>query len=569
MEQNRLPLFIAITIAILLASEFLMPRTHQRPLAPPIAASPSMVAPAAGGGALGAITASASIGANVPRVKIAAPRMQGSLSLMGARIDDLRLSDYHEAIDPASPLVRILAPADAAEPSYVQFGWSGAADLKLPDATTLWQADQDTLSPDHPVTLSWDNGAGLRFEITLSTDQNYVFLAVQRVRNNSGKLVQLYPWQRIRRDYQPKPAGYSALFEGMLGVGDNRLSNLDYKKAVKEAATAPDGQVHDFTGNGGWAGFTDKYWLTAIIPDQASTTITSWYYLNGDGHDHYQVGFIAKDAVTIAAGAVAETTARVFAGAKEVKLLERYEAQAQFPMFSNAVDWGWFFFITKPFFHGLDWINHFTGNFGITILIFTVLVKAAFFPLASASYRSMGKMRILQPKLQAAKERHKDDPQAQQKAMMEIYKAEGVNPAGGCLPMLIQIPVFFSLYKVILITIEMRQAPFFGWIKDLSVADPTNMFNLFGLLPIDPTQLSHYLHLGVLPLIMGVTMWFQQKLNPPPPDPAQAQMLQLMPIFFTFMMGNFPAGLVLYWTWNNTLTIAQQWYIQRGVQLRA
>ena len=296
----------------------------------------------------------------------------------------------------------------------------------------------------------------------------------------------------------------------------------------------------------------------------------SGIYNNDDGRDHYQVSYQASAPQHVAPGADASFDSRLFVGAKEVHLLDRYETQLHIPLLSYAVDWGRFFFLTKPFFYAIDWFYSVTGNFGIAILIFTVLVKIAFYPLAAKSYQSMGKMRLLAPKIQAARERHKDDPAKQQAAMMEVYKQEGISPAaqaGGCLPMLIQIPVFFSLYKVILVTIEMRQAPFFGWIHDLSATDPTNVFNLFGLIPFNPELISPTLHLGIWPVLLGVTMFFQQKLNPPPPDPVQARMFQFMPIIFTFMMGRFPAGLVIYWTWNNLLTMAQQWYIQRNVTL--
>ncbi len=569
MDQKRLPLFIAISLMILVLSEWLLPHPkHQPPPTPaPMTASgnasnnPGSVK--ANTPTSGAIVASAAVPANVPRVAIDAPRMTGTVSLTGARIDDLRLRDYHETVDQTSPLVRTLAPAGETDPSYVQFGWTGADGIQVPDNTTPWAADHDTLSQTQPITLSWDNGHGLIFTIALSVDENFEFTARQGVRNTTTKPVSVFPWQRIRRDYTPQTSGYSVLFEGMLGVGGNRLNNLDYKAAAKEAKDKPDGLAYQFTGNGGWAGFTDKYWLTVLIPDQAQPVTTNWYHLTDNATDHFQVSYIARDAQTIAAGASVSATTRVFSGAKEVRLLDRYETRETVPMLSYAVDWGWFFFITKPFFYAIDFLNELVGNFGVAILIFTVVVKAAFFPLASTSYRSMAKMRILAPKIQAARERYKDDPPAQQKAMMEIYKVEKVNPASGCLPMVIQIPVFFSLYKVILVTIEMRHAPFFGWIRDLSSVDPTNVFNLFGLIPFDPSIYSHYLHLGVWPLAMGVTMWFQQKLNPPPPDPAQARMLQFMPIIFTFMMGSFPAGLVIYWTWNNALTIAQQTFIQR------
>jgi YidC/Oxa1 family membrane protein insertase len=326
------------------------------------------------------------------------------------------------------------------------------------------------------------------------------------------------------------------------------------------------GLAFDSTGDGGWAGFTDKYWLTALVPDQTLPSVASYRHITDNG-DRYQVDFVTKDPEQIAPGASASLTTKLFAGAKEVHLLDRYAKSGPVPDFDKAVDFGWFYFITKRFFYAIDWLNGFLGNFGLAILAFTLCLKALFFPLANKSYRSMSKMKLLAPKMAALKEQYKDEPQKLQGAMMQLYKTEKVNPASGCLPMLIQIPVFFSLYKVIFVTIEMRHAPFFGWIRDLSAVDPTNVFNLFGLIPIDPSQYSHFLHLGAWPLIMGFTMFFQQKLNPPPPDPVQAKLFQFMPIIFTFMLASFPAGLVIYWSWNNSLTILQQWLIMRRTHL--
>jgi len=598
MDNRRLHLFIVISIAIWAVFYYLAPPPPHPVMPPAVQHEISKAAASAAASGIAAPgtpttgTASASVATNVPRIIIDAPRVRGSLSLVGARLDDLRLNDYHETVDKISPLVRILAPSDQTDPAYVEFGWSGPDSVRVPDTSTVWQADHDRLTKDQPVTLSWDNTQGLTYKILLSIDANYVFSVRQEVQNTSGKDVALFPWARIRRDFAPTASGYN-VFEGMLGVSDNRLHNMNYKDASKAASATNNGLAYETTSEGGWAGFTDKYWLTILIPDQLQPTKTNWFHITDNGADSYQVGYIATSAQKIAPGATAGSTMRLFAGAKEVHLLDRYENSANptlisrafasilhsfglgedaksnntdIPMLSYAVDWGWFFIITKPFFYALDYLNMLTGNFGIAILIFTVMVKAAFFPLASTSYRSMAKMRVLAPKVQEAKDKFKDDPAAQQKAMMDIYKAEKVNPASGCLPMLIQIPVFFSLYKVILITIEMRHAPFFLWVRDLSAVDPTNIFNLFGLIPFDPGVYSHFLHLGILPVIMGFTMWFQQKLNPPPPDPAQAQMFQFMPIIFTFMMGSFPAGLVIYWTWNNTLTICQQLLIQRQTQ---
>jgi YidC/Oxa1 family membrane protein insertase len=570
MDRNRLPLFIAISAAILIGFQFMLPH---HPVKPPVpAAQPASlgqpVTPATP--AVAGINSVPAAVRNAPRVTIDAARVKGSLSLLGARLDDIDLRDYHDTVSKSSPLVRLLQPAGDPLPSSIQIGWSAADGTKVPDDSTTWISGGGDLTTGHPVALSWDNGQGQVFHIDLSVDENYMFSVRQSVHNSGQKPVSVLPWQRARRDYTQPPAAYSVLFEGLKGVADNKTHEQTYPAARKQATTAA-GIAYAGDNTGGWSGFIDKYWLTAVIPDQSNAEHAQWYYSHDDGTDHYQISYQATAPQQVAPGADGVTTSRLFVGAKEVHLLDRYEVQGHIPLLSYSVDWGWFFFITKPFFYAIDFLFSLTGNFGVAILIFTLFVKLVFYPLASKSYESMGKMRLLAPKVAAARERYKDDPAKQQGAMMEVYKQEGVNPAaqlGGCLPMLLQIPVFFSLYKVILVTIEMRHAPFFGWIRDLSATDPTNVFNLFGLLPFDPSALSPTLHLGIWPLVLGVSMYIQQKLNPPPPDPVQARMFQFMPLIFTFMMGRFPAGLVIYWTWNNTLTIAQQWWIQKHTTLK-
>ena len=562
-------LAIGISIAILIGFQLISarivppappPETLAETSAQPTATAPAPVPPAEAAAAEAARAA--------PRLAIDAPSVTGSVSLLGARLDDLVLRDYRETTAADSPRVRLLARAGGAEPYAVQFGWSAApgSSAKLPDNDTLWTASAATLTPQSPVTLSWNNGAGLTFEIVLGIDAHYMFSVERRVRNDSGAAVTLSPWTRIRRDYTPTTAGYYILHEGLLGVLDGRLKELTYANAKSEGAKNA-GLAFSTATTGGWAGITDKYWLVALIPDQKQAETASFRSVKLATGEGYQVDFIPETATTIAPGADASSRARVFAGAKEVHLLDRYEREYAIPHFDKAVDFGWFYFLTKPIFYALDWLYWMTGNFGVAILIFTVFAKGLFFPLANKSYKSMSKMRLLGPKMQALRERFKDDPARQQQEMMALYKAEGVNPASGCLPMLIQVPVFFSLYKVIFVTIEMRQAPFFGWIRDLSAQDPTNLFNLFGLIPFDPTVLSPFLHLGIWPLVMGVSMFLQQRLNPAPPDPVQARMFQFMPLIFTFMLARFPAGLVIYWTWNNMLSIAQQWLIMRNTRL--
>ncbi len=578
MDQKRLFLAIAVSIAILLGFQLLVRPQLPHPVpqeaaqdAGSTAAKPSA---APGQQAVPVGTAQNTVPKIVPRVKIAAPGVTGSISLLGARIDDVVLNNYRETLAPDSPLVRVLEPRSDPQPYYAQYGWTAApgTTVSLPDADTVWTASGETLGVGKPVTLTWNNGAGLTFEIALTIDDNYMFSVHQTVRNATGAPVSLYPWSRIRRDYKPELSGYSVLFEGLLGVFNGTLQETSYADAKSKAekrAEDPDPNLRDVAFStssvGGWAGITDKYWLTALVPDQKVATTARFLFVGGG--EHYQVDFKTDEPQTIAPGGEATLASQMFSGAKVVRLLDHYQDQYNIPHFDKAVDFGWFYFLTKPIFYALDWLNDHLGNFGLAILVFTVFVKLLFFPLANYSYRSMSRMKLLAPKMQALREQFKDNPQELQKRTMGLYKEEKVNPASGCLPMLVQIPVFFSLYKVILVTIEMRHAPFFGWIRDLSAVDPTNIFNLFGLIPFNPATISPFLHMGVWPLIMGCTMFLQQKMNPPPPDPVQARIFQFMPIIFTFMMANFPAGLVIYWSWNNTLSVGQQWLIQRRTRL--
>ena len=569
MDQKRMFVAILISLGILLGYQMIATRYLPHPPVPTKPATEQTTA-----GAAGASTGPASAAPTpavprvVPRITIAAPAIRGSISLLGARIDDVVLNKYRQTEAPNSPDVRLLSPLGTKHPYYAQYGWSAAPgeSVKLPDEKTVWTASAQELTPARPVTLSWDNGAGLTFRIVLSIDDHYMFAVSQQVSNASAAPVKLFPWVRVRRDYTPPPSGYYILFEGLTGIAHDRLQEMLYTKAKSDAKGKPGNIAYQATSKGGWAGFADKYWLAAAIPDQSVPTTLSYRAIPG-GDGHFQVDYVPAAPETIAPGAAASLPSHLFAGAKVVTLLDRYASQYHIPQFDKAVDFGWFYFLTKPIFYALDFLNGLLGNFGLAIMAFTVCVKLLFFPLANYSYRSMSKMRLLAPKVSAMRERYKDDPQKQQQEMMALYKAEKVNPASGCLPMLVQIPVFFSLYKDIFVTIEMRQAPFFGWIHNLSAVDPTNLFTLFGLIPWDPTAFSPFLHLGALPILMGLTMWGQQKLNPPPPDPVQAKLFQFMPVIFTFMLARFPAGLVLYWTWNNLLSIAQQWFIMRRTRL--
>jgi YidC/Oxa1 family membrane protein insertase len=509
--------------------------------------------------------------AATPRVKIDTPSLTGSISLKGARIDDLALVKFRDSVDPASPAIVLYSPSNTAAPYYAEFGWVPAtgSTVRIPDQNTMWEQEgSGSLTPTTPVTLKYENGDGLTFRRTIAIDDRYLFTIKDDVTNVGTAPVTLYPFALISRHGTPQVSGYYILHEGLIGyLGDQGLQEYAYKKI-------DDAKSVSFKVVNAWLGITDKYWASALLPD-TNAQLQARFSSNLVGTIRtYQTDYL-QDAQTIAIGGTGSANARLFAGAKEASVvginfpiggLGGYNRQLSLNHFDLLIDWGWFYFITKPMFLALDFFYRLFGNFGISILLVTVLVKLLFFPLANKSYASMAKMKSVQPQLAALKERYPDDKVKQQQEMMEIYKKEKINPIAGCLPVALQIPVFFSLYKVLFVTIEMRHAPFFGWIKDLSAPDPTNLFTLFGLFHYDPTQLplfGHYLALGIWPIIMGITMWFQMKLNPTPPDPTQKMIFDWMPLIFTFMLAGFPAGLVIYWAWNNLLSVLQQSFIMR------
>ena len=496
---------------------------------------------------------------NIDRVNIINDELQGSISLLGARIDDLVLKKYRKTLDPESDQIRFLKKIDEREPFFIQFGWSSPNKNKVPNGNTVWKGSKSSLDPNNPVTLTWNNGEGLKFSQIISIDDNYMIKVIQKVKNETNNSVNLYPYGLIRRSGEPKTTDFFVLHEGPLGVFDGSLKEHSYSD-LKE--TGQKGMSIKTEENGGWIGITDKYWMAALIPDQNTNSNFTFRYVNNSAS--YQTDFLGELSKIPANGEI-EIVSRVFSGAKKLNLLDKYEEDLKIKNFDLAIDFGWFYFLTKPFFYALSWANNILGNFGLAILAITVVVKIIFFPLANKSYKSMARMRVLTPQLQQLRERFGNDRQKMNMEMMALYKREKVNPAAGCLPILVQIPVFFALYKVLFVSIEMRQAPFFGWIKDLSALDPTSIFNLFGLLPYSTDFLPDFLNLGIWPLLMGATMVLQQRLNPKPPDPVQAQIFAWMPVVFTFLLATFPAGLVIYWTWNNLLSIAQQWIITRKI----
>jgi len=493
------------------------------------------------------------------RISIVTPALTGSIALKGALIDDLTLTKYTVTSDPASAKVTLFTPPGTSDAYFAEHGWKpSAAGTKVPTSDTVWTPENATakLTPATPVTLTWDNSAGLVFKRTISVDENYLFTIESTVANASGADVSLTPYARIYRFGTPEVEGFFILHEGLVGVaGEDGLQEITFADALEDRGATFKNKT------GGWFGITEKYWTSALIPDQKLAYNAALRSKKPDigQSELYWVDY-ALAPVSVSAGAETVLTSRLYAGAKKANIIEGYQEKYGIEKFDLMIDWGWFYFITKPLNHLITWLYEILGNFGVAILAVTVLVKLAFFPLANKSYVSMAKMKKLQPQMEQLRERFKDDKARQQQELMKLYKEEKINPLAGCLPILVQIPVFFALYKVLFVSIDMRHAPFFGWIQDLSAPDPTSIFNLFGLLPYD---VPSFLVIGFWPLLMGLTMWIQMQLNPPQPDPVQQQIFSWMPVLFTVLLAAFPAGLVIYWAWNNVLSVIQQWYITR------
>jgi len=506
-------------------------------------------------GAGAAIPSKDTASAEEKRIAIETDLLDGTINLRGARLDDLRLKKYHTTVDKSSPTIELLKPSRDKDGYFAELGFAANGDIgSVPGPDTEWTAGKNAvLTQNSPVVLTYTNEKGVVFQRTISVDDGYMFDVTDKVTNNLGQPITVSPYGRVTRFEKPDDRSTYVLHEGLIGVtGQEGLQEIKYSKIESEKTVKP-GKSTD-----GWLGITDKYWAVALIPTSGREFQPRFSYFDAD-RTRYQSDYL-EDPVTIKPGDTVTNETRIFAGAKVVSRVQNYEKNLKIRQFDLLIDWGWFYFITKPMFYLIDWLFKFTGNFGIAILITTVLVKTVFFPLANKSYASMAKMKKVQPRMMEVREQFADDKVKQQQAMMELYKKEKINPLAGCWPMFVQIPVFFALYKVLYVTIEMRHAPFFGWIQDLAAPDPTSILNLFGLLPFAaPT----FVHLGVWPLVMGITMFIQMRLNPPPPDPTQAMIFNWMPLVFMFMLASFPAGLVIYWAWNNTLTIVQQSLIMR------
>ena len=552
-QDNQSPDTKNIVLAVLLSSivligwtfladRFLPPAPETVPRATTTAAAPAapVAVPA---GAAPAPAAQAVV--NAPRVRVETARLKGSINLAGARFDDLVLPAHRETTDEKAPPVRLFARSGSANAQFAQFGWVGAA---APPIDAVWTADRDVLTAATPVTLRWTSPQGLVFRQKISVDSDYLFTVEQSIENPGAQAISLQPFGLVSRKGEA-PGAEVNVHVGPIGVLDGTLkdSDLDYETLREEGPQR-------FTSTGGWLGLTEKYWLAASVPDQKARINASFQFAG----NQYQADWLAG-AISVPAGGKASSTARLFAGGKEVNLLDRY-TEAGIPRLDKAVSWGWFEAIAKPIFYLLDWLFKFTGNFGVAIIGLTLIVRALMFPIANKQYESMAKMRLVGPRMKAIQEKYKDDKLRAQQEMMAIYKTEKVNPLAGCLPILLQIPIFYALYKTLLISIEMRHQPFVLWLQDLSAPDPLTPLNLFGLIAWQPPA---FIALGVLPILLGVTMWLQQKLNPAVLDPVQQQVFAIMPWMFMFFMAPFAAGLQLYWTVNNLVSIVQQLYMNR------
>ena len=534
-------------------------------------------ATAPGAGGQTATEAAESTDSDAGRIAIDSPKLKGAISLQGGRIDSLSLKDYRNSLEPDSGIVELLSPVGSETPYYALFGWAPGAGLtpdQVPGANTLWILEKgETLTPDSPVTLKWENGEGLIFRREIAVDEDFMFSIVQSVENTGADLRTLAPYGILARHGEPQNLkNFFILHEGLVAMADGELVETDYSDIAdlefneREGARA---EVTQVTENG-WTGFTDHYWMTTLIP--AGGTPFKSVVKYDPRREIYQTESVMPTR-TVAAGETVEARSRLFAGAKEWSTIREYQNEGGVSRFLDSIDWGWFFFLTKPIFAVLHWLNvtlagmGLHGSMGWAIIGLTLLMKALLLPLAFKSYVSMAKMKELQPQMEQIKESAGDDKQKLQKEMMELYKKEKVNPASGCLPILLQIPIFFSLYKVIFVTLELRHAPWIGWIRDLSAPDPSSILNLFGLLPWgspEPGSILAIFGIGVLPILLGVSMWLQQKLNPTPTDPTQRMIFAWMPWVFMFMLGTFASGLVIYWIANNTITFAQQYLIMRS-----
>jgi len=503
------------------------------------------------------------------RVNIKNSSLSGSINLTGGILDDLVLLKYKESLNDDSKNINLFSPEETTNPYYIEFGWkklsNNSSVFDLPTRDTQWSATASNLTPNSPVTLVWTNKQNVTFKIHFEIDDNYLFNVSQIIENNSSSNIEVFPYRLIKRINLPDTINFFILHEGLISLLNDELLEKDYDDLQDDCSTTNNEKklFCDQKSKGGWLGFTDKYWMSALIPDP-DETINANYRHSNNGKDDFRVGYVGK-VFDIKPQSTLLYIGKVFAGAKSLKILDNYKNNNNITRFTDAIDWGWFSFLTKPISYAINWFYGYAGNFGLAIVAFTILMRLILFPLAHTSFKSMAKMKKLQPDMQRLKETYPDDRKKMQQELMALYKREGANPVAGCLPLIVQIPIFFSLYKVLFCTIEMYHAPFYGWIHDLSAPDPLGALTLFGIISWDVPAFLSIANIGILPIFMGFTMWLQQKLNPAPTDPTQAKIFKFLPFVFTFILAGFAAGLVLYWSVNNILSISQQWIIQRKI----
>ncbi len=568
-EQRNLYLAIGLSIAIILFFSYFYPT---QPITPPASVEDEVIEPADSiedkNDDILEIKPRNEVINQSQRIIFETGSVKGSINLKGGLLDDLILSKYYETIEEDSENINLLSPIGTANPYFIETGWISNNDkIEVPNQDTIWQSDSKLLSSSNSVTLSWTNNQNVLFKKILEVDENYMFSIRQEIINNSNTDIEVYPYRAIKRINTPKTIGFFILHEGLISLVDDELLEKSYDNLSEDCTKSLQSLKKSFcdknSTNGGWLGFTDKYWMSTLIPDK-NQSIRVEHRHNNKGRDNYSTGYIGQK-FTINKNQNLTYDGKLFVGAKKLDILSDYDENLLIPRFTDAIDWGWFSFLTKPVSYSINWFYDKVKNFGIAIIAFTILMRLILFPLAQASFKSMAKMKKLQPEMQRLKETYPNDRQKMQQELMALYKREGANPVAGCLPILVQIPIFFSLYKVLFVTIEMRHQEFL-WLTDLAEKDPLGILTLFGLVPWNvPLFLDLYLNVGILPIFMGFTMWLQQKLNPAPADPTQARIFALLPFVFTFVLGSFAAGLVLYWSVNNILSIAQQWYIQRKI----
>ena len=568
-EQRNLYLAIGISIAIIIFFQILLPTQPIQP--PPLEESetfePATSIDGQSNQIVETIKSREDVLSTTNRVSFKNSSIEGSINLKGAIIDDLILSKYKTSLEPESNKIQLLLPDGTANPYYIETGWKELknTNIDLPNLDTEWESDSLNLTPTNPISLTWTNNQNVTFKVNYTIDDEYMFSITQEIINNGNKNVEVFPYRLIKRINTPDTINFFILHEVLISLINDELLEKNYDDIAEDCTSSLQTKKSfcDNKSQGGWLGFTDKYWMSALIPNPDQSINVNYRHGN-NGRDSYRAGYVGQ-IFNITPKNSLSYDGRLFVGAKKLDILSSYDEKLSVPRFTDAIDWGWFSFLTKPVSYAINWFYGYAGNFGLAIIAFTILMRLILFPLAQASFKSMAKMKKLQPDMQRLKETYPNDRQKMQQELMALYKREGANPVAGCLPILVQIPIFFSLYKVLFVTIEMYHAPFYGWIHDLSAPDPLGLMTLFGIIPWNVPPILSIIDIGILPIFMGFTMWLQQKLNPAPADPTQARIFALLPFVFTFVLAGFAAGLVLYWSVNNILSIAQQWFIQRRI----